>query len=153
RDRTRGGPGVRGGRTERVLPDRLVPPAARGPGLQDGPHHQRRADTVRPRPGRIPELRARAGGRRAPHEAAGHRAAARGIPSKHRHRAVANRCDSRGTPRCPRVTPPSEGTTMNFPDPGTLAWFEVATSDPDAAEKFYGGLFDWSFQADGPAAS
>jgi len=37
--------------------------------------------------------------------------------------------------------------------PGTLAWFEVATSDPDEAEKFYGSLFDWAFEADGPAAS
>jgi predicted enzyme related to lactoylglutathione lyase len=34
-----------------------------------------------------------------------------------------------------------------------LAWFEVATSDPDAAQKFYGSLFDWSFDADGPAAA
>jgi predicted enzyme related to lactoylglutathione lyase len=36
---------------------------------------------------------------------------------------------------------------------GTLAWFEVATSAPDIAEKFYGSLFDWTFDADGPAAS
>jgi predicted enzyme related to lactoylglutathione lyase len=42
---------------------------------------------------------------------------------------------------------------MITPAPGTLAWFEVATSDPDGAEKFYGSLFDWSFRADGPAAS
>ena len=42
---------------------------------------------------------------------------------------------------------------MTTPAPGTLAWFEVATSDPDAAEKFYGSLFDWTFDADGPAAS
>ena len=42
---------------------------------------------------------------------------------------------------------------MTNPAPGTLAWFEVATDDPDGAEKFYGSLFDWSFQADGPAAS
>jgi len=41
---------------------------------------------------------------------------------------------------------------MTTPTPGTLAWFEVATSDPDGAEKFYGSLFDWSFEA-GPAAS
>jgi len=37
--------------------------------------------------------------------------------------------------------------------PGTLAWFEVATDDPDGAQKFYSGLFDWSFEADGPAAA
>ena len=42
---------------------------------------------------------------------------------------------------------------MTNPAPGTLAWFEVATSDPDGAEKFYGSLFDWTFEADGPAAS
>lgn len=40
---------------------------------------------------------------------------------------------------------------MTNPAPGTLAWFEVATSDADAAQKFYGSLFDWSFAAD-PAA-
>jgi predicted enzyme related to lactoylglutathione lyase len=37
---------------------------------------------------------------------------------------------------------------MTNPVTGTLAWFEVATSDPDAAQKFYGNLFDWSFAAD-----
>jgi predicted enzyme related to lactoylglutathione lyase len=42
---------------------------------------------------------------------------------------------------------------MIHPPPGSLAWFEVAASDPDAVEKFYGSLFNWSFQADGPAAS
>ena len=42
---------------------------------------------------------------------------------------------------------------MTNPAPGTLAWFEVATDDPDTAEKFYGSLFDWGFEADGPAAS
>jgi predicted enzyme related to lactoylglutathione lyase len=42
---------------------------------------------------------------------------------------------------------------MTNPTPGTLAWFEIATSDPDGAQKFYGSLFDWSFQADGPATS
>lgn len=42
---------------------------------------------------------------------------------------------------------------MTNPAPGTLAWFEVATSDPAGAEKFYGNLFDWSFEADEPSAS
>ena len=37
---------------------------------------------------------------------------------------------------------------MTTPAPGTLAWFEVATSDPNGAQKFYGSLFDWSFAAD-----
>jgi predicted enzyme related to lactoylglutathione lyase len=50
--------------------------------------------------------------------------------------------------------PQAEGDTpMTNPAPGTLAWFEVATSDPDGAEKFYGRLFGWTFAADGPAAS
>jgi len=42
---------------------------------------------------------------------------------------------------------------MTKPAPGTLAWFEVATSDPDTATSFYGSLFDWSFEADGPATA
>ncbi len=42
---------------------------------------------------------------------------------------------------------------MTHPTPGTVAWFEIATSDPDAAEKFYGSLFGWAFEADEPAAS
>jgi predicted enzyme related to lactoylglutathione lyase len=37
---------------------------------------------------------------------------------------------------------------MTTPAPGTLAWFEVATSDPEGVQKFYGNLFDWSFAAD-----
>jgi predicted enzyme related to lactoylglutathione lyase len=41
---------------------------------------------------------------------------------------------------------------MSQPAPGTLAWFEVATSDPGTAQKFYGSLY-WTFDADGPAAS
>ena len=39
------------------------------------------------------------------------------------------------------------------PAPGTLAWFEVATADPDTAEKFYGSLFDWTFAPDEPGAN
>ncbi len=41
---------------------------------------------------------------------------------------------------------------MTNPASGTLAWFEVATDDPDGAAAFYGRLFDWTFKADGPAA-
>jgi predicted enzyme related to lactoylglutathione lyase len=37
---------------------------------------------------------------------------------------------------------------MTNPVPGSLAWFEVATSDPDGAERFYSQLFDWTFAAD-----
>ena len=40
---------------------------------------------------------------------------------------------------------------MTDPAPGTLAWFEVATSDPDTAQQFYGSLFNWKFAVDGPA--
>jgi predicted enzyme related to lactoylglutathione lyase len=29
--------------------------------------------------------------------------------------------------------------------PNTLAWFEVATDDPDTATSFYGELFGWTF--------
>lgn len=29
--------------------------------------------------------------------------------------------------------------------PNTLAWFEVATDDPDTASAFYSDLFGWSF--------
>ncbi|MCR1784450.1 VOC family protein [Nocardioides carbamazepini] len=39
-------------------------------------------------------------------------------------------------------------STASAPTPGAVAWFEVATGDPDAAERFYGGLFSWSFTAD-----
>ncbi|MBF6297585.1 VOC family protein [Nocardia amamiensis] len=42
---------------------------------------------------------------------------------------------------------------MTNPAPGALAWFEIATSDAAGAEKFYGSLFDWSFEADGPSAA
>jgi predicted enzyme related to lactoylglutathione lyase len=35
--------------------------------------------------------------------------------------------------------------TMSQPPFNTLAWFEVAAPDVDGAERFYGGLFDWTF--------
>ncbi|WP_327090750.1 VOC family protein [Nonomuraea sp. NBC_01738] len=31
----------------------------------------------------------------------------------------------------------------------TVTWFEVATDDPDGAERFYGGMFGWNFTRDG----
>lgn len=34
-----------------------------------------------------------------------------------------------------------------------VAWFEVATSEPEAAQEFYGELFGWKFAADPGAAS
>ncbi|WP_084963846.1 VOC family protein [Thermoactinospora rubra] len=30
----------------------------------------------------------------------------------------------------------------------TVTWFEIATDDPAGAERFYGGLFGWSFAHD-----
>lgn len=29
--------------------------------------------------------------------------------------------------------------------PGSFAWFDLITSDPDAAKSFYGGMFGWQF--------
>ena len=37
--------------------------------------------------------------------------------------------------------------------PNTVAWFEVATADPDAAEEFYRELFGWTVAADPDSAS
>ena len=34
---------------------------------------------------------------------------------------------------------------MTTPTTNTLAWFEVATDDPDTAVAFYGDLFGWTF--------
>jgi predicted enzyme related to lactoylglutathione lyase len=31
---------------------------------------------------------------------------------------------------------------------GTVAWFQVDTDDPDGAERFYGELFNWTFDSD-----
>jgi len=33
-----------------------------------------------------------------------------------------------------------------FMKPGAVSWTELATSDPEAAKKFYGSLFGWTFQ-------
>jgi predicted enzyme related to lactoylglutathione lyase len=30
--------------------------------------------------------------------------------------------------------------------PGSMAWNDLVTPDPDAAQRFYGGLFGWTFQ-------
>ncbi|GIJ50467.1 glyoxalase [Virgisporangium aliadipatigenens] len=30
----------------------------------------------------------------------------------------------------------------------TVAWFQIGAEDVDAAERFYGGLFGWTFKAD-----
>ncbi|GAA0364229.1 VOC family protein [Microbispora corallina] len=36
---------------------------------------------------------------------------------------------------------------------GTVAWFEIATDDPDGVQRFYGDLFGWRYQADEQAAA
>jgi uncharacterized protein len=37
---------------------------------------------------------------------------------------------------------------MSEPAYNTVDWFEIGTDDPEAAQRFYGGLFGWSFQKD-----
>ena len=37
---------------------------------------------------------------------------------------------------------------MTAPAFNTIAWFQVGTDQPDDAKRFYGGLFDWAFDAD-----
>lgn len=41
-------------------------------------------------------------------------------------------------------------TTKTEHKPGSFSWAELATTDADAAKKFYGGLFGWTFD-DSPA--
>lgn len=42
---------------------------------------------------------------------------------------------------------------MTGPQPNTLAWFEVAVDDVDAAETFYSRLFGWTFAPDPVSAA
>jgi hypothetical protein len=37
---------------------------------------------------------------------------------------------------------------MSEPAYNTVDWFEIGTDDLEAAQRFYGGLFGWSFQKD-----
>ncbi|MEV5407428.1 VOC family protein [Thermopolyspora sp. NPDC052614] len=37
---------------------------------------------------------------------------------------------------------------MSAPAINTVTWFEVASDDPDGAQRFYGELFGWDFVAD-----
>jgi uncharacterized protein len=39
---------------------------------------------------------------------------------------------------------------MSAPAYNTVTWFEIGAPDVDAAQAFYGPLFDWSFAPDGP---
>jgi predicted enzyme related to lactoylglutathione lyase len=41
---------------------------------------------------------------------------------------------------------------MSTPTPDTVTWFEIATDEPAAAERFYGGLFGWTFATDADSA-
>ena len=48
------------------------------------------------------------------------------------------------TQGCRRGRARSVAMTNTF-TPNTLAWFEVATDDPDTATSFYADLFGWVF--------
>jgi predicted enzyme related to lactoylglutathione lyase len=41
-----------------------------------------------------------------------------------------------------------EETIMTAPVYGNVAWFEIATDDPDGAQRFYGEVFGWQAAAD-----
>lgn len=47
----------------------------------------------------------------------------------------------------PQVTP---GPTASGA-PAPITWFEVHASDPAAAQRFFGGLFNWTFTPSGPS--
>lgn len=51
------------------------------------------------------------------------------------------------------IVKPGVGLDAGIAETITLAWFEIAVSDPDSAEKFYGSLFGWTFDRDNPASS
>jgi predicted enzyme related to lactoylglutathione lyase len=37
---------------------------------------------------------------------------------------------------------------MTAPAPNTVAWFQIGTDQPEAAQEFYGGLFGWNVVPD-----
>jgi hypothetical protein len=41
-------------------------------------------------------------------------------------------------------------TTTDTTAAAPVAWFEIGTEDPEAARGFYGKLFGWTFNVDGP---
>jgi predicted enzyme related to lactoylglutathione lyase len=45
-------------------------------------------------------------------------------------------------------TDTSDTSTASAVSP--VAWFEIGTEDPEAARSFYGELFGWTFNVDGP---
>ncbi|MEZ0076218.1 VOC family protein [Planotetraspora sp. GP83] len=42
---------------------------------------------------------------------------------------------------------------MTTPAVNTVAWFEVASDDPDGVQRFYGELFGWRFRVDEESAA
>jgi predicted enzyme related to lactoylglutathione lyase len=42
---------------------------------------------------------------------------------------------------------------MSVPAINTVAWFEVASDDPHAVQRFYGDLFGWRFETDEDSAA
>lgn len=44
-------------------------------------------------------------------------------------------------------------TTPAAPAVNTVAWFEIASDDPDGVQRFYGDLFGWRFQSDEESAA
>jgi predicted enzyme related to lactoylglutathione lyase len=44
----------------------------------------------------------------------------------------------------------STDTTKDTNDVAPVAWFEIGTEDPEAARSFYGELFGWTFNVNGP---
>jgi uncharacterized protein len=41
-----------------------------------------------------------------------------------------------------------KGLDMSAPAYNSVAWFQIGTGDVDAAERFYGSLFGWTFSDD-----
>jgi uncharacterized protein len=39
-------------------------------------------------------------------------------------------------------------TDNTAPAPNTVAWFQIGTDEPEAAQEFYGGLFGWNVVPD-----
>ena len=151
RDRARGRAAARRRRPQRLLPHRLVPPetattgcsgwiASPGPSARRPCHAPQRA---------VPEPKVDGHETKLPESALRPEDL---LPNTDIGLSRVS-CDGGCSPPPRRVIRTMKETLMTTPAPGTLAWFEVATSDPDGAEKFYGSLFDWTFDADGPAAS
>jgi uncharacterized protein len=42
------------------------------------------------------------------------------------------------------------GMSTPTTSPAPVAWFEIATDDPETARSFYGELFGWTFELQGP---